>query len=78
MPGGVKSTDLVEHGQVVINPALPDEVFDEAVRIAQELGRRRPDITFLVVESSGNPPKPGRLRPGTGWHGLRPAPALYH
>jgi hypothetical protein len=35
VPGGVKPTYLKEHGHTVINPALPDENFDEAVRIAQ-------------------------------------------
>ena len=35
VPGGVKPTYLKDHGHTVINPALPDENFDEAVRIAQ-------------------------------------------
>jgi len=35
-PGGVKPTYLKDHGHEVINPALPDEDFAEAVRIAQE------------------------------------------
>ncbi len=48
--GGVKPTYLAEHGQVVINPALPDEDFNEAVRIAQEsFDRHRPGV---VVGSS--------------------------
>src|SRR5690242_10390656 len=35
VPGGVKLTYLAHHGHEVINPALPDENFEEAVRIAQ-------------------------------------------
>jgi alpha-beta hydrolase superfamily lysophospholipase len=35
VPGGVKPTYLLEHGHEVVNPALPDEDFAEAVRIAQ-------------------------------------------
>ena len=49
-PGGVKPTFLAEHGHDVLNPALPDEDFDEAVRIAQaEFDRHQPDV---VVGSS--------------------------
>ena len=49
-PGGVKPTYLKDHGHEVLNPALPDEDFDEAVRIAQaEFDRHRPDV---VVGSS--------------------------
>src|SRR5271167_2512179 len=50
VPGGVKPTYLAQHGHEVINPALPDEDFEAAVRIAQaELDRHRPDV---VVGSS--------------------------
>ncbi len=35
IPGGVKPTYLSTHGHTVINPALPDEDFEEAIRIAQ-------------------------------------------
>ncbi len=46
-PGGVKPSYLAEHGHVVINPPLPDEDFNEAVRIAQELfDRHRPDVVI--------------------------------
>lgn len=31
----MKPTFLAQHGHTVINPALPDEGFTEAVRIAQ-------------------------------------------
>jgi alpha-beta hydrolase superfamily lysophospholipase len=49
-PGGVKPSYLAEHGHTVINPALPDDDFAEAVRIAQaELDRHRP---MVVVGSS--------------------------
>jgi 8-oxo-dGTP pyrophosphatase MutT (NUDIX family) len=50
VPGGVKPTYLARHGIEVINPPLPDEDFDEAVRIAQiEYDRHRPAV---VVGSS--------------------------
>ena len=34
-PGGLKPTYLRDHGHEVLNPALPDDDFDAAVRIAQ-------------------------------------------
>jgi alpha-beta hydrolase superfamily lysophospholipase len=50
IPGGVKPTFLRQHGHEVINPKLPDENFDEAVRIAQEeFDKHQPDV---VVGSS--------------------------
>jgi alpha-beta hydrolase superfamily lysophospholipase len=50
VPGGVKPTYLKEHGHTVINPQLPDDDFEEAVRIAQaEFDRHRPQV---VVGSS--------------------------
>jgi alpha-beta hydrolase superfamily lysophospholipase len=49
-PGGVKPTYLANHGHEVVNPALPNEDFEEALRIAQaEYDRHRPDV---VVGSS--------------------------
>lgn len=49
-PGGVKPTYLARHGHEVLNPALPDDDFDAAVRIAQaEFNQHRPDV---VVGSS--------------------------
>jgi pimeloyl-ACP methyl ester carboxylesterase len=49
-PGGVKPTYLAQYGHEVLNPALPDDDFDAAVRIAQaEFDRGKPDV---VVGSS--------------------------
>ena len=49
-PGGIKPTYLLSHGHTVLNPALPDDDFDAAVRIAQvEFERNHPDV---VVGSS--------------------------
>ena len=49
-PGGVKPTYLKNRGHEVLNPALPDDDFDKAVRIAQaEFDQHRPDV---VVGSS--------------------------
>ena len=49
-PGGMKPTFLKDHGHEVLNPALPDEDFDKAVRIAQdEFDRHHPEV---VVGSS--------------------------
>ena len=50
VPGGVKPTFLARHGHEVINPKLPDEDFEEAIRIAQEqFDKHQPDV---VVGSS--------------------------
>ena len=49
-PGGLKPTHLIQCGHTVFNPALPDDGFDAAVRVAQdEFDRCRPDV---VVGSS--------------------------
>lgn len=46
-PGGLKPTFLKDHGHEVLNPALPDDNFDEAVRIAQaEYDGGKPDVVF--------------------------------
>jgi hypothetical protein len=50
VPGGVKPSFLAQHGHIILNPQLPDEEFDEAVRIAQaEFDRHHPAV---VVGSS--------------------------
>src|SRR3569623_1200678 len=52
VPGGVKPTYLKDRGHAVINPALPDEDFDEALRIAQAaFDTHRP--TVVVGSSRG-------------------------
>ena len=49
-PGGIKPTWLKNHGHTVLNPALPDDDFDETIQIAQgEFDRGKPDV---VVGSS--------------------------
>lgn len=50
IPGGVKPTYLKDHGHEVINPKLPDDDFQQATRIAQQLfDEHKPDV---VVGSS--------------------------
>jgi alpha-beta hydrolase superfamily lysophospholipase len=50
VPGGVKPTFLAHHGHTIINPKLPDEDFEKALRIAQaEYDQHRPAV---VVGSS--------------------------
>lgn len=50
VPGGVKPTYLAQHGHEVINPKLPDDDMEEAVRIAQaEFDKHQPQV---VVGSS--------------------------
>ncbi|MHB8865874.1 MAG: alpha/beta fold hydrolase [Pirellulaceae bacterium] len=49
-PGGLKPSYLKGHGHDVLNPALPDDDFDAAVRIAQAaFDQHHPDV---VVGSS--------------------------
>src|SRR5437588_7910592 len=50
VPGGLKPTFLARHGHEVSNPRLPDDDFEQAVRIAQaEFDRQQPEV---VVGSS--------------------------
>jgi len=50
VPGGVKPVFLKESGHTVFNPALPDDDFEEALRIAQgEFDQQQPNV---VVGSS--------------------------
>src|SRR5712671_5047321 len=52
VPGSVKPTFLARHGHEVFNPKLPDEDFEEAVRIAQaEFDKHQPQV--VVGESRG-------------------------
>jgi len=49
-PGGLKPTYLKDHGHTVLNSALPDDDFQQAVAIAQaEYDQHHPDV---VVGSS--------------------------
>jgi hypothetical protein len=49
-PGGLKPTFLRDHGHTVINPKLPEDDFDAALKIAQaEFDQNQPDV---VVGSS--------------------------
>ena len=52
VPGGKKPTFLSRHSHEVLNPALPDEDFDESVRIVQaEYDKSHPDV--IVGSSRG-------------------------
>jgi hypothetical protein len=52
VPGGVKPTYLAQHGHEVVNPALDDDDFDAALRVAQaEFERHQPDV--IVGSSRG-------------------------
>ena len=59
----MKPTYLKDHGHTVLNPALPDDDFDEAVWIAQvEFDRHKPDV---VVGSSRGGAVAMSIRSGT-------------
>ena len=50
VPGGVKPTYLMDHGHEVLNPALDDDDFTQAVKTAQaEFDKHQPQV---VVGSS--------------------------
>ena len=65
VPGGVKPSYLAQNGHDVLNPALPDDDFGEAVNIAHaEFDRHQPDVIIgssrggavaMAVECSGTP-----------------------
>jgi hypothetical protein len=44
-PGDVRASYLIKHGHDVLNPSLPDDNFEEAVRIA------RPNTTRAIPRS---------------------------
>lgn len=51
-PGGVKPSYLARYGHEILNPALPDDDFDAAVRIAQaDFDQCQPDV--IVGSSRG-------------------------
>lgn len=64
-PGGKKPTFLASHGHEVLNPALPDDDFDEAVRIARAafdehlpdviVGSSRGGAVAMSIDSQGTP-----------------------
>jgi hypothetical protein len=50
-PGGLKPTYLKDHGREVLNPHIPDDDFDAALKISQaEFDQGQSDV---VVGSSG-------------------------
>lgn len=81
-PSGIKPTYLKTHGHEVLNPALPDDDFDEAVAIAQaEFEQHHPDVVVgssrggIVTQGSGRRmgentfspgPTPGTVRSADG------------
>jgi alpha/beta superfamily hydrolase len=63
VPGGVKPSYLAQHGHEILNPALPDDDFEAAVRIAQaEFDRHRPHV---IVGSSRGGAVAMNVRSGT-------------
>jgi hypothetical protein len=53
-PGGLKPTYLKDHGHTVLNPALPEDDFQQAVAIGQaEFEQGQPDV--VVGSSRGGP-----------------------
>jgi len=47
VPGGIKPTYLIEHGLEVLNPALDDDDFDEAIATAQvEFDKHQPRVVI--------------------------------
>ena len=55
-PGGLKPTYLKDHGHEVLNPALPEDDFDAALKIAQaEYDQHQPDVVVGSSIGAGNP-----------------------
>ena len=55
-PGGIKPTYLKDHGHTVLNPALHDEDFDEAVGIAQAEFDRHVPMLWSAPAGAGPSP----------------------
>ncbi len=55
-PGGRKPDYLKDHGHTVVNPALPDDDFDAAVRIAQAVYEQH-HLAVVVGRSRGPAPR---------------------
>ena len=63
-PGGLKPTYLKDHGHTVLNPALPDNDFDAAVRIAQqEFDQGKPDVVVGSSRGGAVAMEPWNMRP---------------
>jgi hypothetical protein len=63
-PGGVKPTYLADHGHEVVNPALSDDDFEDALRIAQaEFDRAHPPVDVVVGSSRGGAVAMNLVRP---------------
>ncbi len=54
-PGGVKPTCLKDHGHTVLNPALPDQDFDEAVSKYQKENPTVSRVEAIKHVSAANP-----------------------
>ena len=55
-PGGRKPTYLKDHGHEVLNPHLPDNDFDAALKISQaEYDQHQPDVVIGSSKGSGDP-----------------------
>ena len=65
--GGVKPTYLKNQGHTVFNPKLPDNDFDDAVRIARaEFDQHRPDV--VVGSSRGGAVAMNNRKEKRRWH----------
>ena len=48
-PGGLKPTFLKVHGHTVLNPALPDDHFEEAIQVAQPSSTKASPMSWSAV-----------------------------